>query len=209
MADYEKIMNTLIAGEIEALNKLVRSALNGGDEVKEILNQGLIKGMEIVGERMQNSEMFIPEVFRSARCMSSAVEILKPHLRAELGGAIGRVLLGTVKGDLHDIGKNLVKLMLEGAGYQVTDLGIDVSPEKFVEQLKNQAADIIALSALLTTTMTMMKETIDALIESGLRQKVKVIIGGAPITQEFAEEIGADGYGSDAGAAIKIAKSLL
>jgi 5-methyltetrahydrofolate--homocysteine methyltransferase len=209
MADYEKIMNTLIAGDIEELNKLVRSSLNRGDEAKKILNQGLIKGMEIVGERMQTNEMFIPEVFRSARCMSSAVEILKPHLRAEVGGGIGRVLIGTVKGDLHDIGKNLVILMLEGAGYEVTDLGIDVATEEFVQQLKDKKADIVALSALLTTTMPMMKETIDALVESGLRQKVKVIVGGAPITQEFANEIGADGYGSDAGAAIKIAKTLV
>jgi len=158
---------------------------------------------------MQEGDMFIPEVLMSAKAMAAAVTILKPLLADEDASGAGKVVIGTVKGDLHDIGKNLVSMMLESAGFQITDLGTDVSPEQFVQAVQAQNAHIIGLSALLTTTMPMMKKTIDALVGSGLRDRVKVIIGGAPVNQKYADEIGADGYAADAGSASKLAKQLV
>ena len=209
MADLNAITNALIAGDAGTLTGLVQGAVNEGMEPKEILNDGLIKGMDIVGERMQNGDMFIPEVLMAAKAMSASVEILKPLLSAEDASAAGRVVMGTAKGDLHDIGKNLVLMMLESAGFEVINLGVDVAPEKFVEAVKENDATIVGISALLTTTMGAMKDTIDALTEAGYRDKVKVIVGGAPVTQKYADEIGADGYAADAGSASKLAKSFV
>jgi 5-methyltetrahydrofolate--homocysteine methyltransferase len=189
--------------------EIVQNALDQGVEAKEILNKGLIAGMNVVGEKMENEEMFIPEVLMAAKTMSSAVEILKPLLADEDMTAIGKVIIGTVKGDLHDIGKNLVSMMLESAGFEVYNLGVDISPDKFVEEVNGKNVELLCLSALLTTTMPMMKQTIDALIESGLRDRVKIMVGGAPVTKNFANEIGADGYAPDAGSATKLAKALL
>ncbi|OQY02818.1 MAG: methyltransferase [Desulfobacteraceae bacterium 4572_123] len=209
MADLNALSNALIAGDAGKLEGLVQGALNEGMEAKEILNGGLIKGMDIVGEKMQNGDMFIPEVLMSAKAMSASVEILKPLLSTEDASAAGKVVMGTAKGDLHDIGKNLVLMMLESAGFEIINLGTDVSPEDFVAAVKEHDANIIGISALLTTTMGAMKDTIDALAEAGYRDKVKVIIGGAPVNQKYADEIGADGYAADAGSASKLAKSLV
>jgi len=173
-----------------------------------VLNEGLIKGMNVVGERFKNNEFYVPEVLIAARAMHAGMDILKPALADSGVQPIGKILLGTVKGDLHDIGKNLVAMMLEGAGFEVVDLGIDVPPEKFVEAVK-EGGDVIAMSALLTTTMTAMKTTLEALEEAGVRDKIKAIIGGAPVTQNYADEIGADGYARDAASAADKAKEVM
>jgi 5-methyltetrahydrofolate--homocysteine methyltransferase len=209
MADLDSIKDTLKKGDIEKLKELVQGELDQGVAASEILNDGLVSGMDEVGEMMETGEMFIPEVLRSAKAMGAAVEILKPLLGEDEISASGKVVVGTVKGDLHDIGKNLVNMMLQSSGFEVFDLGVDVSPEQFVAAIKENDPDIVGFSALLTTTMEMMQKTVDAVVESGCRDQIKIIIGGAPVTQKFADEIGADGYAPDAGSAIKLAKSLM
>jgi len=209
MADFQNIIDTLIEGDEKKLTSLAQSALDEGVSAKEILEKGLMAGMDIVGEKMESEDMFIPEVLRSAKSMSAVIDTLKPLLAEGDIVTAGKVVIGTVKGDLHDIGKNLVAMMLESAGFEVYNLGADILPDKYVEEIKDKNADILCLSALLTTTMPMMKATIDALSKSGLREQVKVMIGGAPVTQDFADQIGADGYAHDAGSAIKLAKALL
>jgi 5-methyltetrahydrofolate--homocysteine methyltransferase len=187
----------------------VRSLLEGGVPAQDILDNGLIAGMDIVGEKMENGDMFIPEVLMAAKAMGAAVEILKPLLGEAASAAKGRVVIGTVKGDLHDIGKNLVTMMMESAGLEVTDLGVDIAPEAFVAAVEEKNANILAMSALLTTTMPMMEKTIEAVRAGGLRERVKIMVGGAPVTQAFADTIQADVYAADAGAAAKAAKRLL
>lgn len=210
MADFQNIIDTLVEGDENKLIGLTQSALDEGISAKEILDNGLMAGMGIVGERMESEDMFIPEVLRSAKSMTAVINnLLKPLLAKGDVSAAGKVIIGTVKGDLHDIGKNLVAMMLESAGFEVYNLGADILPEKFVEEIRDKNADILCLSALLTTTMPMMKVTIDALTKSDLRENVKVMIGGAPVTQDFADQIGADGYAHDAGSATRLAKSLL
>lgn len=209
MTEMNKITETLIAGDGEQLQELVKAALADGVSASTILSDYLITGMDIVGAKMECGDMFIPEVLMSAQAMSGAVEILKPLLAEGESAKVGKVVLGTVKGDLHDIGKNLVKMMMESAGFETIDLGVDISPEQFVAAIKENNPDIVGLSALLTTTMPMMRKSIQFIEESGLRQSLKIIVGGAPVNQAFADEIGADGYASDAGAASKLAKSLL
>jgi 5-methyltetrahydrofolate--homocysteine methyltransferase len=209
MFDPKLIVDALVEYDKSKVLEIVQNALDQGVEAKEILNQGLIAGMDVVGEKMENEEMFIPEVLMAAKTMSSAVEILKPLLADEDMTAIGKVIIGTVQGDLHDIGKNLVAMMLESAGFEVYNLGVDISPDKFVEEVNGKNVELVCLSALLTTTMPMMKQTIDALIENGLRDRVKIMVGGAPVTKNYANEIGADGYAPDAGSATKLAKALL
>ena len=209
MSDFAAITETLITGDADALINQVNQAVLSGQKPGEILAQGLISGMDIVGERMESGEMFIPEVLMAAQAMGQAVGILKPLLGEGESCSAGRVIIGTVKGDLHDIGKNLVSMMMESAGFEVTDLGVDIAPENFIAAIKEKNATIVALSALLTTTMPMMKETVKAICESGLRDQVKIIVGGAPVNQGFADEIGADGYAADAGSASKLAKSYL
>ena len=209
MVELANITESLIKGDEASVIRLVQTALAEGAKPAEILNRGLIEGMNVVGERMENGDIFIPEVLLSARCMTAAVNILKPLLGAGEVGLAGKIVIGTVKGDLHDIGKSLVRLMLESVGFEIVDLGVDVTPEKFVQAVKEKNANLVAMSALLTTTMPIMKLTIEAIKESGLRDRVKVMVGGAPVTSKFAKDIGADGYAPDAGSATKLAKTLL
>jgi 5-methyltetrahydrofolate--homocysteine methyltransferase len=208
MADLSALAENLINGKAPKVKELTEKALADGVAPGEILNDGLIKGMSVVGERFKNNEFYVPEVLIAARAMHAGMDILKPALADSGVQPIGRILLGTVKGDLHDIGKNLVAMMMEGAGFEVVDLGIDVAPEKFVAAAKD-GGGLIAMSALLTTTMTAMKTTVEALEEAGVRDDVKILIGGAPVTQNYADEIGADGYARDAASAADKAKELL
>jgi len=209
MFDSKAIINALVECDEPKVLELVQNAVDDGVAAKEILNQGLILGMDIVGEKMENEDMFIPEVLMAAKVMSAAVGILKPLLADGDITALGKIVIGTVKGDLHDIGKNLVAMMLESAGFEIYNLGVDISPDKFVSEVNEKKANMVCLSALLTTTMPMMKQTINALAENGLKDRVKIMVGGAPVTQNFADEIGADGYAPDAGSATKLAKALL
>ena len=209
MADYQPIIDALIGLDREAVLTLVKQRVEAGEDAQAILDEGLIAGMDIIGEKMENGDMFIPEVLMAAQTMAMGVEILQPHLVEDESTAKGKVVIGTVKGDLHDIGKNLVSMMMESAGLEVTDLGVDAEPAKFINAIKEKKPKIVGLSALLTTTMPMMKQTVDAIAEAGLRDSVKIMVGGAPVTQKFADEIGADGYAADAGAASKMAKAML
>ena len=208
MTDFNAMINALVACDIEKVKNLVNDALAQNTPAVEILNKGLIAGMDIVGEKMENGDMFIPEVLMAARAMGNCVAILKPLLGEDESTTGAIVIIGTVKGDLHDIGKNLVAMMMESAGMEVHNLGVDIAPKDFVAQIKEKNAQIVCLSALLTTTMPMMKQTVDAIVEAGLRGQVKIMVGGAPVTQAFADEIGADGFAPDAGSASKLAKSL-
>ena len=209
MLDSKAITDALVGCDEPKVLDLVQNALEEGIKAKEILNHGLIAGMDVVGEKMENEDMFIPEVLMAAKIMSAAVRILKPLLAEGDMSAMGRIIIGTVKGDLHDIGKNLVAMMLESAGFEVYNLGVDISPDQFVSEINDRNANMICLSALLTTTMPMMQQTIDAVVKSGFRDRVKIMVGGAPVTQDYATEIGADGYAPDAGSATKLAKALL
>jgi len=207
---FGKIMNLVIAGNGGELNDAVRRALDDGLEAGEILAQGLIAGMNEVGRRMKSGEMFIPEVLLSARTMQGGLDILKPHLSEDAASRAGTIVIGTVEGDLHDIGKNLVAMMLEGAGFKVIDLGVDVKAEAFVEAIKTHKPNLVGMSALLTTTVANMKKTIEAIQEAGLRDKVKIMAGGAPVTQRLVvEELGADGYGASASEAVDRARALI
>jgi 5-methyltetrahydrofolate--homocysteine methyltransferase len=201
-----EISTAVIEGNVDDIEELTEDALDEGLDAKEILDQGLMPGMDHVGVEFKAGNMFVPEVLRSARVMHRSMDILKPLLAASDVKMTGKLLLGTVKGDLHDIGKNLVGMMCEGAGFEVKDLGKDITPEEFVDAVKEFEPDIVGMSALLTTTMRSMEHTIKALEEAGVRDKVKVIIGGAPVTQSFADQIGADGYASNAAAAADLAK---
>ena len=207
--ELKTITDTLLTGDADVLTSQVKTALDAGTAPKEILNGALIPGMDIVGERMESGEMFIPEVLMSAQAMAAVVEILKPLLADGDIVSAGKVVIGTVQGDLHDIGKNLVKLMMEGGGFKVVDMGCDVSPEQFLEAAKENEAQIVGLSALLTTTMVHMEQTVKLFTEAGLRDKVKIILGGAPVDGRFTTEVGADGYAEDAGSAAALAKELL
>ncbi|MGC8813500.1 cobalamin B12-binding domain-containing protein [Dictyoglomus sp.] len=209
MVDLEEIANAVIAGNRKKVQELVSKALEKGLNPEEIINNGLLAGMSVIGERFKNNEIFVPEVLVAARLMQAGMDILKPLIAKNSGIIKGKVVIGTVKGDLHDIGKNLVSMMLEGAGYEVIDLGIDVPPEKFVEAIREYNPDIVGMSALLTTTMPYMKVTIDVLEKEGVRRKVKVIVGGAPVTESFAKEIGADGYAPDAPSAVDLVNQLM
>jgi len=207
--DYEALSDCVIEGDDERAGKLTQKAIDAGADPVEIITQGLTGGMSVVGARFKTGEMFVPEVLASARAMSVGMELVKPLILAGDMPSAGKVVIGTVKGDLHDIGKNLVAMLLESAGFTVINVGTDIEPAAFVQAVKDSEADLLGLSALLTTTMLAMKATIDALAEAGLRDKVKVIVGGAPVTQDFADEIGADGFAYDGGAAIDLCKSLI
>ncbi len=208
MADLQKIADGVINGKAAEVKSLVESALKEGVPVADILNKGLIAGMDVVGAKFRANEFYVPEVLIAARAMQAGMDILQPLLSKSGVKPLAKVAIGTVKGDLHDIGKNLVVMMLKGGGFEVIDLGIDVPEEKFVNAAK-EGARIIGLSALLTTTMPAMKNVIEALKEAGVRDQTKVMIGGAPITQSYAEEIGADAYGEDAATAVIKAKELI
>jgi len=205
----EKISKAVIEGDEDSMADLTRAALDEGLSAKEILQGGLMPGMDHVGVEFKAGRMFVPEVLLSARTMKGSMKVLEPLLAAGESITVGKVAMGTVEGDLHDIGKNLVGMMMEGAGFKIVDLGSDVSPDAFVEAVKKDKPDIVGMSALLTTTMRNMGRTIDALKEAGLRDQVKVMIGGAPVTADFAEQIGADGTASSAPAAVDLAKELM
>jgi len=209
MADLQGIAENVIKGNAPEVERLVREAIDEGVGAAEILNQGLVAGMNVVGDKFKNNEFYVPEVLIAARAMKAGMALLRPLLADTGVKPVAKFLIGTVKGDLHDIGKNLVAMMMEGAGFQVIDLGIDVPPEKFVEAIKAESPELVGMSALLTTTMISMKDTIEALDRAGVRDKVKVMVGGAPVTQDYADEIGADGYAPDAASAVDKAKELL
>jgi 5-methyltetrahydrofolate--homocysteine methyltransferase len=205
----ETIYNAVVRGDREIVKNKVQEAIDAGLPVDQILNEGLINAMGKVGSLFEEGEYYVPEMLVAARAMQGGLSILKPLLVESDIQPAGKVIIGTVKGDLHDIGKNLVSMMLEGAGFEVRDLGVDVTPDKFLEAMSEGDADIVAMSALLTTTMTSMKTTIDAINEAGLREKVKIMIGGAPVTQSYADEIGADGFAPDSSQATSLAKSFV
>lgn len=209
MADVQELAQYIIGANEEEVKKKTQALIDEGAAIQEILNKGLIAGMNEVGKRFRKSEFFIPEVLMSAKAMKAGMSILEPHLKKYQVKRLGKVVIGTVKGDLHDIGKYLVSIMMEGAGFEVIDLGSDVPPEKFVTTAKDMAVDIVGMSALLTTTMLSMKSTIEELEAAGLKGRVKTMVGGAPVTQDFADRIGADGYAPDATSAIDKAKTLL
>ena len=205
---FEEISQKLQAGKAKDVKALVQQAVDQGIPAQEILEKGLVDGMNVIGEKFKNNEVFVPEVLVAARAMNQGAQLLKPLLAAEGVKASGRVCIGTVQGDLHDIGKNLVKMMLEGKGLEVIDLGTDVSPEMFVETAKNQDCQIICCSALLTTTMEVMAEVVKKAEEAGIRDRVKIMVGGAPVTDAFCQQIGADKYTSDAASAADAAVEL-
>ncbi len=207
MIDLNKLKDSVIRGEADEVKGMVKKAVDEGQEVKKILDEGLLPGISIVGDKYEEGEFFLPEMVIAATAMKEGLKVLRPFLLEGDIKAVGTVVLGTAKGDIHDIGKSIVGTMLEGAGFMVTNIGVDVSPEKFVEAAKENDADLVGISALLTTTMTGMKDVIQAVEKAGL--KAKVMIGGASVTQEFADEIGADGYAPDAPSAVAKAKELV
>jgi 5-methyltetrahydrofolate--homocysteine methyltransferase len=208
MADFEALKQAVISGKVAQVKEQTQKALDEGASPQEVLDQGLIPAMDVVGQKFSCHEYYIPEMLISARAMQAGIGILKPLLAAAGSKPRGKVVIGTVKGDLHDIGKNLVALMLQGGGFEVVDLGADVKPEKFVEAVKAGQPDFVMMSALLTTTMLSMKETVEALKAAGVREQVKVAVGGAPVTQRFCEEIGADFYSANATGAVNMARDL-
>jgi 5-methyltetrahydrofolate--homocysteine methyltransferase len=206
---YERLSTAILEGDAEKAPKLVEKGLQEGLVPKDILDNGLVPGMNEVGIRFKAGDMFVPEVLMSADAMQASLQILRPELGASGAKLIGKIVMGTVKGDLHDIGKNLVGMMCEGAGFEVIDLGFNVDPEKFIEAIKQHQPDIMGMSALLTTTMRAMAQTIKAIEEAGLRDRVKIMVGGAPVDAAFAERIGADGYGSNGPAGTDLAKKFV
>ena len=204
----QKISEELQKGNYQEVPKLVQQALSAKIPPAKILSDGLVAGMDVVGDKFRRDELFMPEVLISAKAMQAGMNILRPKLIEAGAKLAGKIVLGTVKGDLHDIGKNLVGMLMEGAGFQVIDLGIDVPSEKFVEMVKSQKPNLLGLSALLTTTMPKMKEVMESLVEAGIRSSVKVMIGGAPVTEKFAKDVGADGYAPDAASAVEKAREL-
>ena len=205
----EQLATAVIEGNVGAMEDLTQDALDEDLGAKKILDDGLMMGMDHVGKEFKAGNMFVPEVLRSAKAMKTAMVTLQPRLTAAEAKAVGKILVGTVKGDLHDIGKNLVGMMCEGAGFDVRDLGTDVEPDEFLAAIKDFEPDIVGMSALLTTTMRAMGDTIKAIEEAGLRDQVKVMIGGAPVTQRFADDIGADGYAANAASASDMAKKFV
>ena len=211
MTSYKELHDSIIAGDTDKVKDLAKNLLESGHDALEIVSQGLIGGMSVVGQKMKSGDMFIPEVLASAHAMSEGMELLKPAIKAESLSKIyaGKVVIGTVQGDVHDIGKKIVSMILRSGGLVVIDLGVDVSADKFVDTVRLEKPNILGLSALLTTTMPRMGEVIEALKRSGLRDTVRVMLGGAPITQTFTDSIGADGYGPDAVSALELAKQFL
>lgn len=209
MVDAEKFAQSLFKGSVEEVKNLTQELLDKGEKAEDILNQGLIKAMDQVGVKFKNCEIYIPEVLIAARAMHAGLGVLKPVLAKSGPSTAAKIVIGTVKGDLHDIGKNLVGMMMEGAGFEVIDVGIDTPAEKFVQVAKEKGAQVIGMSALLTTTMMQMKSTAEMVKKAGLQGKVKVVVGGAPVTAEFAKQIGADGYAADAASAVTKVKELL
>ena len=209
MAILNDISEKLQEGKAKEVKALIEQALADGLKAQEILEGGLLPGMSIIGEKFKNNEVYVPEVLISARAMKAGTDILKPYLVSENVQPLGKICIGTVKGDLHDIGKNLVKMMMEGKGIEVVDLGVDVSAEQFLAAVKDQGCQIVCCSALLTTTMGVMKDVVDIFVKEGIRDTVKIMIGGAPITDAYCKSIGADGYTADAASAADLAVEFL
>jgi len=209
MEDLKKLYDAIVDGDAKTSKSIAVKAMEEKMDPKKLLDEYMIPAMNEVGRRFETNEYFVPELLIAARAMKQALEVIKPSLVATGAKPVGRVAIGTVKGDLHDIGKNLVAAMLEGGGFEIIDLGVDVSPDKFVGAVKEKGANLIALSALLTTTMPSMKTTIEQLEEAGVRESVKIMIGGAPVTQKYADEIGADGYSDNASGAVTLARTLI
>lgn len=209
MNDLTNLKEAIVAGKLEDAKAIVNEAIEAGMDAQDIINSYLIKGMEEIGQRFEEGKAFVPNLLLAARAMKGCLEILKPRLKDASGASLGTLVIGTVKGDLHDIGKNLVASMLEGCGFEVINLGVDISGQQFVEAVRKYNPQIVCLSALLTTTMSYMKEVIDTLDSEGLRQNVKVLVGGAPVSEEFAMQIGADGYSTNANGAVVLAKRVL
>lgn len=208
MADLQKLYDAILDGDAKTSSAVTQEALAEGADPVKLISGYMVPAMDEVGRRYESEEYFVPELLLAARAMKAALEHLRPLLAASGAQPAGRVVIGTVKGDLHDIGKNLVASMLEGGGFEVMDLGADVSPEKFIEAVRSSGANIVCLSALLTVTMPSMKKTIEALDAAGVRQQVKVFVGGAPVTEQYAKEIGADGYSETASGAVALARSI-
>lgn len=209
MVNFDEIKKCVLEGQVEKAKDLAASLVQSGENPLSIIDDGLIAGMNEVGVKFKAGDMFVPEVIMSAKAMSAGVDAVKPFIKGEEIKAPGVVVIGTVKGDLHDIGKNLVCMILESAGFKVIDLGVDNSAEQFIEAVKEHKPQVVGMSALLTTTMPFMKETIDAFVEEGIRDTVKIIVGGAPVSRQYAEEIGADGYGEDAISARDLCANLV
>ncbi len=209
MIDLNQLYEAILDGKLEAAVSLTRGAIAEGADPQQIINKHMVSAMEEIGARFESGRAFVPNLLMSARAMKGSLDILRPLMEGQAGASIGKVVIGTVKGDLHDIGKNLVASMLEGCGFEVINLGVDVSSEKFIDAAREHNAQIICMSALLTTTMNYMKEVIAALGESDLCGKVKVMVGGAPLNEGFARNIGADGYSANANSAVALAKSLV
>lgn len=209
MADLESLYEAILKGKLDVAKAVTTEAIAENVDPQLIINEYMSRAMEDIGKRFEEGKAFVPELLMAARAMKGAFDLLKPLMKGAASHRLGKVVIGTVKGDLHDIGKNLVASMLEGCGFEVINLGTDISSEKFITAIKENQAQILCLSALLTTTMNYMQEVIDALEKSGIRQEVKVMIGGAPVSESFARQIGADGYSDNANAAVTLAKSLL
>jgi corrinoid protein of di/trimethylamine methyltransferase len=209
MEDLSKLYDAILTGNSKQAREITEKALAENAEPQDLVQKYMIPAMDEVGRRYEANDYFVPELLIAARAMKASLELIRPLLVASGASFAGRVVIGTVKGDLHDIGKNLVSAMLEGAGFEVTDLGVDVSPEKFIGAIREKNANLVALSALLTTTMNSMKAIIEAIAAAGLRGQVRVMIGGAPVTEKYAQEIGADGYSSNANGAVALARKLL
>jgi corrinoid protein of di/trimethylamine methyltransferase len=209
MTNLQLIYDAILSGNLNQSVATTQEAISEGINAQSIINDYMVKAMEEMGARFESGKAFVPNLLMSARAMKGSLDLLKPLLKSEGGSSAGIIVIGTVKGDLHDIGKNLVASMLEGCGFEVINLGVDINSDKFVEAVKEHNADIVCMSALLTTTMTYMKEVIAALENAGLKNKVKVMIGGAPLSQSFADQIGADGYSDNANSAVQLAKSLI
>ncbi len=209
MMELNALKDFIVTGKLEEAKQVVNAAISDGVDAQYIINGYLIKGMEEIGRRFEEGKAFVPNLLLSARAMKGCLEILKPLLKDASGASLGTLVIGTVKGDLHDIGKNLVASMLEGCGFEVINLGVDISDSQFVEAVQQYNPQIVCLSALLTTTMNYMQNVIDALKEAGLRDRVKVLVGGAPVNEDFARRIGADGYSSNANGAVVLAKKVL
>ena len=209
MADLNKLFDSIVAGRLEPAIEVTHQIIEEKLDIPSIINNYMIKAMEEIGDRFQNHKAYVPELLMAARAMKGSLELLKPHMKGEKIQSAGKIVIGTVFGDLHDIGKNLVASMFEGCGFEVINLGVNIPNSRFVEIVKQEKPDILCLSALLTTTMVNMKEVINSLKTAGLRNQVKVMVGGAPVNETFAREIGADGYSSNANAAVIKAKELL
>ncbi len=209
MSDLQALYQSILDGDAPTAKSTVQEALAEGANPQELLDKYMIPAMDEVGRRFEANEYFVPELLIAARAMKGALELIRPQLIDSGAKPVGKVVIGTVRGDLHDIGKNLVAAMMEGGGFEIVDLGVDVQPEKFVEKVRETGAQIVAMSALLTTTMPGMRTTIEALEQAGIRDQVKVMVGGAPVTQRFADEIGADGFSDNASGAVRVGRSLV